>query len=106
MSRIALIDGDALVYKAGFASEVSSYDVYYKGRKIKNCRRKSEIKYGTAAINQEPYDTATAFNNVDKLLNFILKRTKASSYRIYLTDSDPRNNTRCSIDPSYKAARS
>lgn len=77
----ALIDGDAIVFRAGFANE--------------------RVVDGSL-ISANP--TAYALHSTKKIILSIIEKTKADSYCIYLSDQT-KSNFRYKVDPNYKSNR-
>lgn len=101
---IALIDADVVTYKCGFSSQKTIYRfVYNNGSKIDyNTITLTEIKKDLAAkgitssagalqklICPEPVEFA--FQRVKMLVDSILSKTDADSYKMYLTSNDKSN---------------
>jgi 5'-3' exonuclease len=81
-----LIDGDILVYRAGFAAE--KIEIGEDGEKL---------------LRVEPVENA--LHNVDKSMYKLLMALKATSYEVFLTATADDTNFRLKIDPNYKKNR-
>lgn len=105
----ALIDGDIVVFKAGFAAEKRKY-VLVTPAKIFFDRKKDLMKY----VKDEDIDTyefyterkvepaSHAVHNAKNLLTTILSATSPDDFTVYLSGE---NNFRKALSPSYKANR-
>lgn len=104
------IDGDVIVYQAGFASDKILYTVEmiygtegfkYKKEAIEFCKDQgvavSEIK---KHVTPEPINFC--LNSVKQMITSIIEATGADQYKVYLTG---KGNFREEMDHEYKANR-
>lgn len=112
----ALIDGDILVYRCGFAAEHMHYRVYLEGEEDygyiaifsskKDCDAYIAERYPDGGVVIEPHlvvePMENALSNVKNTIEAILDNTKATKYVIYLTGED---NYRNDLVDYYKANR-
>ena len=116
----ALLDGDVLVYACGFSCESAVYTLYYDDKKLNTFESKKEIdKFADGLVSGYNYDASLFV--VDKHINipplshvlhvvkakieFVLERTQATDYEIYLTGKNNFRDT-CSPDlDKYKGNR-
>lgn len=114
--KTTLIDGDILVYKAGFAVQETVHRVHLSTTLFIdfNVRKKmNEFIEGydpgilgvSCYYNAEPPEVA--IKTIDRMLKTILKQLKTSKYKIYLTDPDPSLNFRTKVAKTvpYKGHR-
>lgn len=106
MSRKALVDGDILVYQAGFAAEERMYELYQvvgDDRVLKpNPHKVAEFPYKKDVLTfiemtggelsdfiiekkQVPQPVEFAYANIKNIMKEILRGARASTYQIYLT---------------------
>ena len=103
----ALIDGDVIVYQAGFASDQTSYtcpDVFnfqYKKDAVAHCNEKGLI---IANIDKHVVAEPVEFclSSVKKMIKGMMKKIDANEYAIFLTG---KGNFREKIFTDYKANR-
>lgn len=112
MRPLALIDGDIIVYRCGFAGQKNWYYVYYDGEFV------TIIKDGKKALNaylqENPdctYDTKlvvepieNVLHSVKQMLNSMLKRVNARGWKIFLSGAHNFREQVGSLAP-YKGTR-
>lgn len=112
----ALIDGDILVYRCGFAAEHKHYRIYIKGEEAmgyiaslpskKECDTYIEEHCKGLDIVIEPFievePVGNALSNVKNTIEAILDAVKATKYILYLTGT---GNYREDLVDYYKANR-
>ena len=113
----ALIDGDVLVYRCGFAAQHTWYEVYEKvnehlGWCAKFAYKKDALKY-VEQNNKDDYIIKTditieplshAITNVNNVLQSIMTNTGADSHTIFLSGKDNYREKIATILP-YKGNR-
>lgn len=114
---LCLIDGDILRYRIGFACETHYYDIYAKGDEDRgilhsadNAKDRDEwirVYIGSkddVTIKERfiPDPVENCLHSVKMQLEFILSRTGATAYRIFLSG---KGNFRDSLVDYYKANR-
>lgn len=108
----ALIDGDILVYKTGFAVQKlihMGFDIFgtkiLESPSIKDIKANTEVKTIGQRIEIEPLQHALYL--VKLIHKKILQAVEATDYRIYLTNEDIKENFRTKIPSSrvYKGNR-
>lgn len=95
----ALIDGDILVYRCGFAAEKQRYKLLFKdGTKddiLASEYRKSTQEYKDSIESMERYTAPEPIENAlfttKRVIQKILKDVGTDSYKIYLTSDDKSN---------------
>jgi 5'-3' exonuclease len=110
--RRAIIDGDILVYSAGFAGRITEYkvedekggfDIFFRYKKdaVKFCKDKGiDPETITKVQKEEPLEFVLA--NAKRIINKICLATECDDYVIYISGS---NNFRKEEYPDYKANR-
>lgn len=100
MSRVALIDGDNLIYSVGFSTQHTFYELYNKGELyltfdyskqlwdfIEGCSQEfldaSEVR---ERVEVEP--VSHAFHSLDEMINSIMKKVSGVEYIIYYGGKD------------------
>lgn len=112
---IALIDGDILCYRVGFAIEKSKYNIYIKGEEhfgpvavypykkdIPEYYAKDEGCYIEKVKNVEPLENA--LHSMKESLQSIVESVGATSYKIYLT-GEGNFRDKISVTRKYKGNR-
>lgn len=116
---IALVDGDIICYKCGFSSQKTLYRfVYSNGSKIDYSEAtlveiKKDLKArgiaGAEGCLQQliaPDPVEFAFQRVKMLVDSILDKTNADSYKLFLTSNDKSNyRFRLATIKEYKGNR-
>jgi hypothetical protein len=104
---LALIDGDIVVYNAGFANVERSYTCEdgtawrYKKDAVDHCNQYAlDISSIKKEVEDGPLDFALA--NIKKIINKIKTDTECDDYQIFLSGDE---NRRKLVDPTYKANR-
>jgi len=123
----ALIDGDVLVYKCGFAAQKTIYHIFEGDREVPSswvyCETKDNAKEAkevllddaTGNLFREPEiiveDVSHALHNVRHMIERIMEETQCSDYRLILSGSGNYRETVDSTkpykgnrDPEYKPA--
>jgi hypothetical protein len=107
MIKTALIDGDIVVYSAGFANNERTYHCEdgsmfrYKKDAAAHCAAKG-FDISSIERRDAPGFLDFALANIRILLNKILEDTECVEYKIFLSGDD---NWRRELAPSYKANR-
>lgn len=114
MKRLVLIDGDELVYKAGFASQHKIYHVVCDGEIVQEVKYKKDAvewigddpdgKYTIESVIV-PDGEETARFSLYGVLNTILKDIEHDDYRVYLSGTDNFREKVATLVP-YKGNRS
>lgn len=112
---IALLDGDVLVYRVGFAVEKSKYNIYIKGeehfgavavypykRDIPDYYTKDEGCFIEKTKEIEPL--ANALHGMREFLQSIIEAVGATSHKIYLT-GEGNFREQISVTRKYKGNR-
>ena len=93
----ALIDGDVIAYRVGFAAETQVIYIYERGEGSSPLAVVNSLKEAEQyiAINEEadlvaevvtiPDDLSNTLHSVKMQIEYILKQTDATSYQVYLT---------------------
>ena len=109
MNRIALIDGDVMLYQCGFAAEHRTYTVELPDGTLLNAddgrHANKLVKANENSIRHCEHYVAPvehAIQNLRTKLDFILRRTGAGRYKLYLTGD---GNFRETLVDDYKANR-
>jgi len=113
----ALIDGDIIIYKCGFAAEQRYYEIYEKDNVefgwIAKYKYKKDVDkylemYGEEKFHVEKTAEAEpishAIHNIDKLIQSILHDTRSSEYQLYLSGEGNYRETVATLLP-YKGNR-
>lgn len=100
-----LIDADTIIYKAGFANEVSHYVYHTHYREVGTCNYKKDIPDNATTIGKErfPGPLRNALANAKSILERIINRKECNSYTIYVGGT---GNFRYDLYPDYKGERS
>ncbi len=106
---VALVDGDSLVYRCGFAAEKSYYLVAADGEaratefdNYKEAKKIADIGNYHIWSRKEIEPLEHCLATVKSSLNKILDITKASELKVYISG---KNNFREALYPEYKANR-
>lgn len=107
MTRL-LIDGDALVYKAGFVSEEAFYFVFKDGIQQGRCKKLADLPDGCEAcrVSQASVSVEESFKLLDHMIDKLKQKLNASEVKVFLTDTNILNNNRFKLDSTYKQHRS
>lgn len=97
---IALIDGDLILYRAGFAAETTYYEIYEIGYEewgwIQKIRYSKDAKewingrwdqYAMKRV-QEPEPLENGIYNIKQMMRMIITNSGADSYRAFLSGKD------------------
>lgn len=115
-ASVALVDGDIIAYRVGFAHEYVKYTTSYEGRVIEHRGKRELNKYlaeNDLAITDECLDlqeelvvepVENALHGVRELIESILENTKSGRYEIYLT-GDGNFRTSLAFTVPYKGNR-
>ncbi len=110
----ALVDGDVIVYRAGFSVERTSYDLTVQGERSPRAsfRRQSEMKKWAEEVlgdksytflrTKEVAPEEFAYANVKRILGRIKEQLATEDLLVILSG---RGNFRMDINPEYKANR-
>ena len=112
--RMLLVDGDILVYTAGFSCETRWYQAPCKETgEVHIFKAKKDIKLfdphltdDDICVKQFAADEDMVAAKIDEYIASWRKSTKQKEIKVYLTDSDLRNNFRYKIYSDYKQNRS
>jgi len=110
MTKLALIDGDIILYSVGFASEERYYLITDKDDNVvQRCQYAKEANALladnpdlTKQLHRDPVEHHIWKGNANTLINNIVDRSGCSNYRIYLTGE---GNFRETLVDNYKANR-
>lgn len=105
-----LVDGDILVYRAGFACENRHYVCHETERTFESKKEAKELGYPIELISsfeqvQVPLAEAVVHSCVRNMLRKMIVQTDTTSMDIILTASDLTKNFRYKIDNTYKGNR-
>lgn len=110
----AYIDGDILLYKAGFACEYRSFLVFDSEDKLlyEGSTRKDASSFAAEypeetriEVRQNLYDNVDPALLLSSILNKITTNLQTEDIHIYLTNKDINKNFRYKADPEYKQNR-
>lgn len=100
---IALIDGDILVYQQGFSADKVWYTVGKKRFKYhktaKNWCKRYNRDLGDIVKHHEPGELKDIIVNLDKVIESIIKETRATETRLFLTGD---NNFRIDVAVTHE----
>ncbi len=102
----ALLDGDVIVYQAGFASDQTAYHVddevfQYKREAVSHCKEHGiALDEIVKEVTPEPIEFCLA--SVKKMIHNIVESCGADDYKVYLTG---KGNFRDELVGDYKANR-
>lgn len=104
----ALIDGDIIVYSAGFASDKYNYHlggvVFPSKAEAKKYAATIDADEGDIILVVEPEELSHCLHSVKKMIENIIKKTGADDYEIYLTGEGNYREKLATIAP-YKGNR-
>ncbi len=113
---IPLVDGDILVYKAGFAAQKKRYIVeldegisyeypqYTTRKTIESELSKRKLNNITVVSSFDVDPIEYAYRSIDLLMESLLKKFDTKQYKLFLT-SEGQSNFRFNVDPNYKVNR-
>lgn len=101
----ALIDGDVLTYRVGFACESRHYVDEASGEQYST--KKEAPKEAKLTMVQEASDEALVELALDKSVGSILRMLRTDDYKIFLSDADSSKNFRAQVATTvpYKGTR-
>jgi 5'-3' exonuclease len=108
-----LIDGDILTYTVGFIAETRWYElncpdtgdmmVFQNKRDIKEYN--SDLTEDDYVMNRSCLDANIAYGILDEIVDSWKRKFNRTGYKVFLTDTDLKNNFRWKLDNEYKANR-
>ena len=113
MSATCLIDADSSLYKAAFCAERTRHTIFYNGKPLLETFSKKDVN--TFIKENEPHECtveseseidpiAFAYQNLDSIVDYILRQTKPDKYELFLTGSNNFRDKLATIKP-YKGNR-
>ena len=113
MSAICLIDFDSSLYKAAFCAERTRHTIFFNGAPLLETFSKKEVNIFlkenepheyTVESESEVDPIAFAYQNLDSIVEYILRQTQPDTYELFLTGKDNFRDKLATIAP-YKGNR-